>query len=58
MYARVAFSAERDQILFLVVTRLAPKFLVMHLQMLHAAAGLASPAIPPFLIPERFPRVF
>ena len=41
----VAFGAQRDQVLFLVAARLAPQFEVMHLQVLHAAASLASPAV-------------
>jgi hypothetical protein len=41
----VAFSAERDQILFLVATWLAPEFLVVQLQGLHATAHLAPPAV-------------
>jgi len=45
MDARVAFGAERDQIVFLVATRMAAEFEVMHLQALHAAANLASPAV-------------
>jgi hypothetical protein len=31
MHPFVAFSAERDQVLFLIATRLAPQFEVMHL---------------------------
>ncbi|MGA3319151.1 MAG: hypothetical protein ABSC64_22270 [Candidatus Korobacteraceae bacterium] len=45
MRSRMAFSAERDQVLFLVATRLAPQFEVMHLQALHATADLTSPAV-------------
>jgi hypothetical protein len=41
----VAFRAQGDQVLFLVGTRLAAEFEVMHLQILHATAGLASPAV-------------
>lgn len=45
MHQFVAFSAHRDQVLFLVGTRLASQFEVMHLQVLHPAAGLAAPAV-------------
>ena len=45
MRSRMAFSAERDQVLFLVATRLASQFEVMHLQALHATADLAAPAV-------------
>jgi hypothetical protein len=41
----MAFSAQRDQVLFRVATRLAPEVLMMHLQMLHAAAHLTSPVV-------------
>ena len=41
----VAFGAQRNQVLFLVAARLAAEFEVMHLQVLHAAAGLAAPAV-------------
>jgi hypothetical protein len=42
----VAFGAQRDQVLLLVATCLAAEFDVMYLQILHAAARLAAPAIP------------
>ena len=45
MYPFVAFRAQRDQILFLVATGAATQFEVMHLQVLHAPAHLASPAV-------------
>jgi hypothetical protein len=41
----VAFSAHCDQVLFLVSTRLAAESEVMHLQVLHAPADLAAPAV-------------
>jgi hypothetical protein len=41
----VALSAQCDQVLLLVATRLAAKFAVAHLQVLQAAASLASPAV-------------
>jgi hypothetical protein len=41
----VTLGAQRDQVLFLIATRLAPKFEVVYLQMLHATADLASPAV-------------
>ncbi len=45
MHLFVAFGAHRAQVLFHVATRLAAEFEVMYLQMLHATANLASPAI-------------
>lgn len=42
---RVAFGAQPDQVLFHVATGLASEFDVVDLQVLHAAADLASPAI-------------
>ena len=41
----VAFGAQRDQVLFDVATRMASELEVVHLQVLHATADLASPAI-------------
>jgi hypothetical protein len=41
----VALSAQCDQILFLVAARPAPWFQVVDLQVLHAPAHLASPAV-------------
>jgi len=37
--------AERDQVIFHVTTRLAPKFLMMHFELFHGSAELTSPAI-------------
>ena len=54
MRSRMAFSAERDQVLFLVATRLAPQFEVMHLQALHATADLATPAVALENLPMQF----
>ena len=45
MCSFVAFGAQRDQVLFLVATRLAAEFEVMHLQVLHTTANLAPPAV-------------
>jgi len=45
MHPCVTFSAQRDQVLFLVAARLAAEFEVMHLQILHATADLAAPTI-------------
>ena len=45
MRLRVALRAMRDQVLFHVATRLAAEFEVVHLQLLHAPAGLAPPAV-------------
>jgi hypothetical protein len=41
----MAVSAQRDQILFLVGTRLAAEFEMVHLQLMHAPAGLTPPAV-------------
>ena len=41
----VAMGAQRDQVLFHIAPRLTPEFLMVHMQVPHAAAGLASPAI-------------
>jgi hypothetical protein len=54
MHARVAFSAQRDQIRFLVATRVAAKFEVVYLQILHATANLASPAVALQHLPMQF----
>jgi hypothetical protein len=45
MHPCVTWSAEGDEILFLVATRLAAEFEVMHLQVLHATAPLAPPPV-------------
>ncbi len=45
MHLFVAFGAQRDQVLFLVAARLASEFDVVHLQVLHTPADLASPAV-------------
>jgi len=54
MHPCVTFSAQRDQVLFLVAARLAAEFEVMHLQMLHAAASLAAPAVAFQHLPMQF----
>jgi hypothetical protein len=41
----MAFGTQRDQVLFLVATRLAAEFDVAYQLVLHAAAELASPAV-------------
>ena len=41
----VAFSAQRDQVVFLIAAGLAAEFEVVHLQVLHATADLAAPAV-------------
>ena len=41
----VAFSAQRDQVVFLIAAGLAAEFEVVHLQVLHAPANLAPPAV-------------
>ena len=50
----MAFRAQRDQVLFLVATRLAAEFEVVHLQVLHATADLASPAVALQHLPMQF----
>ena len=45
MHVRVAISAQRDQVLFHVATRVASEVLVMHLEMYHGAAHLAAPVV-------------
>ena len=50
----VAFGAQRDQVLFLVATRLAAEFEVVYLQVLHAPADLASPAVALQHLPMQF----
>ncbi len=45
MHARVAFRAERDQVRFLVTTRVTAEREMVHLQVLHAPAELAAPAV-------------
>ena len=54
MHLFVALSAQGDQILFLITTRLAPQFEVMHLQILHAPADLTSPAVALQHLPVQF----
>ena len=45
MHLFVALGAQRDQILFDIASRMAAEFEVMHLQILHATAELAPPAV-------------
>jgi hypothetical protein len=45
MHARMAFSAQRDQVVFLIAAGLAAKLKVVYLQILHTAADLAAPAV-------------
>ena len=54
MHPFVAFGAQRDQVLFLVSTRLASEFEMVHLQVLHATANLASPAVALQHLPMQF----
>jgi hypothetical protein len=46
MRGRVTRIAQRDQVLFRVIPGVTAKFFVMDFKIGHAAAGLASPAIP------------
>jgi hypothetical protein len=50
----MAFSAQCDQVLLLITARIAAKFEVVHLQMLHAAAKLASPSVACQHLPMQF----
>src|SRR5208337_1214181 len=50
----VTFGAQRDQVLFLIATGLTPELEVVHLQLLHATASLASPAIALQHLPMQF----
>ena len=43
----VACGAQRDQVLFCVVPRMAAEFAVVHLKIRHRAARLTPPAIAP-----------
>lgn len=45
VHSCVTFGPQCDQVLLHVVTRLTAKSEVMHLQAMHAAASLASPAV-------------
>jgi hypothetical protein len=54
MHLFVALSAQGDQILFLITTRVAAKFEVVYLQILHAAADLATPAVAFQHLPMQF----
>jgi hypothetical protein len=45
MHLFVTFGAQRDQVRFHVATRMTAELEVVHLQMLHASASLASPAV-------------
>ena len=45
MHSCVTICAQRDQVLFLVATRLAAELEVVYLQVLHATAILAAPTV-------------
>ena len=45
MYSNVTGHTKRNQIVFRIVARLAPEFLVVNLEVRHGSAGLASPGI-------------
>jgi hypothetical protein len=47
MYQQMTCGAQRDQVLFGILTTLTPKLLVVNLQIQSASADLASPAITP-----------
>jgi len=50
----VASGAQGDQVLFLVATQLATILEVMYLQLLHATADLAAPAVALQYLPMQF----
>ena len=54
MHARVACSAQRNQILLHIATRVAAELEVVYLQVLHATANLASPAVALQHLPMQF----
>jgi len=45
MRACMAFSAQRNQVVFRITTGVAAKLEVVHLQVLHATAYLAAPSV-------------
>jgi hypothetical protein len=45
VHARMALRAECDQILFIIAARLTTVLEMVYLQVLHAAAELATPAV-------------
>ncbi len=51
---RMTSGAKRNQVLFVVATRLAAEFAVVYLEVLHAAANLASPAVALQHVPMQF----
>ena len=55
MHASVAFSTQADQVLFLIATGSASELEMMYLQMQHATANLASPAVAIQHLPMQFP---
>jgi hypothetical protein len=54
MHLLVAIGTERDKVLFLIATRVAAEFEMMYLQILHATADLASPAVALENLPMQF----
>jgi hypothetical protein len=45
MHSGVTCSAQRDQVLFRVASRMAAEFRVVHLKIRHRATGLTPPAV-------------
>jgi hypothetical protein len=54
MHPFVAFDAQGDQVLFLISTRMAAEFEMVDLEVLHAPACLASPAVALQHLPMQF----
>jgi hypothetical protein len=54
MHLFVALSTQGDQVLFLIDSRMAAEFEMVYLQMLHAAAQLAAPAVALQHLPMQF----
>jgi hypothetical protein len=54
MHSRVAFGAQGDQVLFLVATRSTSEFEMVYLEVAHATANLASPAVALQHLPMQF----
>ena len=54
----MAIKTQRDEILFLILTGVAAKLLVMDFEICHRAAQLAPPAIAPQDLLAKFPIAF
>jgi hypothetical protein len=54
----MAIKTQRDEILFLILTRVATKLLVVNFKVPHRAAQLATPAIAPQYLLAELPVAF